>query len=118
MVLLFSMLILVSEPDTDKIKLSVQEICPVSGNKLSIDAGPVKVKVGKEVVFLYSKNQLGEKISPIHWVVIHDNFRKAQKKCPVMGLDLPKKPKWVIVKGQIIYVCCPPCIPKIKKDPD
>ena len=30
---------------------------------------------------------------------------------------LPKKPKWAIVNGRIFYVCCPPCVDKLKKAP-
>jgi len=34
-----------------------------------------------------------------------------------MKHDLPKKPKWTIVEGQIVYVCCPPCTKKIAAKP-
>jgi hypothetical protein len=34
-----------------------------------------------------------------------------------MKHDLPDKPKWTIVEGQIVYVCCPPCTKKIAEDP-
>ena len=35
-----------------------------------------------------------------------------------MKKELPDNPKWTVVKGQIIYVCCPPCIKKIQEQPD
>jgi hypothetical protein len=35
-----------------------------------------------------------------------------------MGHELPARPKWTIAEGQIIYVCCPPCIEKIEADPE
>jgi hypothetical protein len=30
---------------------------------------------------------------------------------------LPEKPKWTIVEGRIVYVCCPPCTAKIEAEP-
>jgi hypothetical protein len=57
------------------------------------------------------------KINQKHWATIHANVAKAQAKCPVMDKALPKNPKWTIVKGQIVYVCCPPCTKKITADP-
>ena len=35
-----------------------------------------------------------------------------------MKKDLPKQPKWTVVEGQIVYVCCPPCTKKIEADPE
>ena len=43
--------------------------------------------------------------------------KKAQTHCPVMNGEINKE-KFVDVKGKRIYVCCPPCIAKIKKNPD
>ena len=102
----------------DKLRAAVQKICPISGQKLGSMGPPIKVKVGKETVFLCCKGCLKRQISPQHWATIHANFAKAQRICPVMKEALPKVPKWIIVKGQIVYVCCPPCTKKIAKDPD
>jgi len=101
----------------DQLRAAVQEICPVSGGKLGSMGEPIKVKVGKETVFMCCKGCLKQKIKPEHWATIHTNFAKAQGICPVMKHDLPKKPKWTIIEGQIIYVCCPPCTKKIAADP-
>jgi len=101
----------------DQLRAAVQEICPVSGGKLGSMGEPIKVKVGKETVFMCCKGCLKQKIKPEHWATIHTNFAKAQRICPVMKHDLPKKPKWTIVEGQIVYVCCPPCTKKIVADP-
>ncbi len=57
------------------------------------------------------------KIDPQHWATIHANIAKAQGICPVMKNDLPKNPKWTIVDGQIVYICCPGCDKKIIADP-
>lgn len=42
---------------------------------------------------------------------------KPQTICPVMGNAINKE-QYADVKGKRIYVCCPPCIDKIKADPD
>ncbi len=34
-----------------------------------------------------------------------------------MKHELPDNPKWTIVEGQIVYVCCPPCTEKIAAEP-
>jgi hypothetical protein len=101
----------------DQLRGAVQGICPVSGNKLGDHGTPVKVQIGEETVFLCCKGCLKGKVSTQHWATIHANMAKAQGKCPVMKKALPASPKWTIVEGQVVYVCCPPCIPKIKADP-
>jgi hypothetical protein len=102
----------------DQIRIAVQEICPISGQKLGSMGAPIKVRVGQETVFLCCKGCLKKQVSPQHWTTIHANFSKAQRICPVMKHELPKKPKWTIVEGQIVYVCCPPCTKKIAADPE
>lgn len=102
----------------DRLRVSVQEICPISGSKLGTHGIPLKVQVGKEQVFLCCKSCLKGKINPQHWATIHANFAKAQGKCPVMKEALPANPKWIIVQGQIVYVCCPPCTKKIVNAPE
>lgn len=99
----------------DQLRIAAQKICPVTGEKLGSHGTPVKVTVGqqKEEVFLCCKGCLKGQLDAKHWKTIHANFAKTQAKCPVMGHDLPEKPKWTIVDGQIIYVCCPPCTKKI-----
>jgi hypothetical protein len=101
----------------DRLRIAVQEICPVSGHKLGEHGSPVKVRVGKETVFLCCQGCLKGKINPQHWATIHANFARAQGQCPVMDHPLPANPKWTLVEGQIIYVCCPSCIKKITADP-
>ena len=101
----------------DQLHIAVQEICPTSGEKLGSRGQPLKVKVGKETVFLCCEGCLKQKIDLQHWATIHANFAKAQRICPVMKHALPKNPKWIIVEGQIVYVCCPPCTKKVAADP-
>ncbi len=101
----------------DQLRIAVQEICPISGQKLGSMGTPIKVKVGEETVFLCCKGCLKQKIKPEHWATIHANAAKAQRICPVMKHEISKNPKWTIVEGQIVYVCCKPCTKKIAADP-
>jgi hypothetical protein len=101
----------------DHTHIAVQEICPVTGQKLGEHGAPIKVKIGEEAVFLCCKGCLQGKVNPQHWATIHANFAKAQRICPVMKHELPENPKWTIVEGQIVYVCCPPCTKKVAADP-
>lgn len=104
----------------DQLRAAVQGICPVSGQKLGAHGAPIKIAVGKdkEEIFLCCKACLKGKLDAKHWGTIHANFAKAQRICPVMKKPLPANPKWTIVKGQIIYICCPPCTKKIAANPD
>ena len=101
----------------DHIHIAVQEICPVSGQTLGAHGAPIKVKIGEESVYLCCKGCLQGQVSPQHWATIHANCARAQRICPVMEHELPQQPKWTIVEGQIVYVCCPPCTKKIAADP-
>ena len=101
----------------DQLRAATQQICPVSGNKLGDQGAPVKVKIGEEEVFLCCQGCLQGEVDRKHWATIHANFARAQRICPVMKHKLPKNPKWTIVEGRIIYVCCPPCTKKIAADP-
>ena len=104
-------------PTRAQIRMAVQEICPVSGRKLGSHGDPVAVKIGEEQTFLCCKGCTSGKVKPEHWATIHSNYAKAQGICPVMKRKLPKRANWTIIQGQIVYVCCPPCIKKIKADP-
>jgi len=101
----------------DKLKIAAQRICPVSGGALGDHGTPLKAKIGEEELYLCCDGCLTGQIDKAHWATIHANFAKAQGECPVMEKALPKNPKWTVVNGQIIYVCCPPCTKKIQADP-
>lgn len=101
----------------DQRRIAVQKICPVTGNELGTHGEPVKARVGKEVLHFCCAGCLEGEIDPRHWATIHQNFADAQKICPVMKHELPGKPKWTIVDGKIIFVCCPPCTEKIQAKP-
>jgi hypothetical protein len=101
----------------DQLKIAAQKICPVSGERLGSMGKPVRVKIGKEELFLCCKGCMNRQVNAAHWATIHANFAKSQGKCPVMEKPLPVDAEWTIVEGQIVYVCCPPCIEKIEADP-
>lgn len=103
--------------EREQLHIAVQGICPVSGQQLGTHGTPVKVKIGSETVYLCCKACLQGKVNPQHWATIHANFARAQRICPVMKHELPANPKWIVVDGRIIYVCCPPCTKKIAADP-
>lgn len=102
---------------SDKIHASAQGICPVTGKELDSMGEPVKVKVGEEVAFLCCKGCVGQKIKAEHWKTIQTNLATAQKICPVMEQPVDATMKSTVVNGRKIFVCCPPCIPKIQADP-
>jgi YHS domain-containing protein len=49
--------------------------------------------------------------------IVHSMDLKPQTTCPVMGEAINKK-EYVDYNGKRIYVCCPMCIEKVKKDPE
>lgn len=103
---------------SDQLHASAQGICPVSANKLGSMGPPVKVKVGEEeVAFLCCEGCVGKQIKAEHWATIQTNLATAQKICPVMGQPVDASMKSTVVNGRKIFVCCPPCIEKIKADP-
>ena len=101
----------------DQLRVAAQKICPVSGQKLGSMGTPLKIKIGPEELFLCCKGCTTGQVNAKHWGTIHANFAAAQGQCPVMEKPLPKSPKWTIVNGQIVYICCPPCSKKIQADP-
>lgn len=104
--------------DIDAVKASVQKICPVSGKPLGSMGGPIKTKIGQEELYLCCEACAKGQVSREHWATIHANFANAQKICPIMKKPLPTNPKWTVVDGNIVYVCCPPCTKKIEADPE
>ena len=104
--------------DIDAVKASVQKICPVSGKPLGSMGGPIKTKIGQEELYLCCEACAKGQVSREHWTTIHANFATAQKICPIMEKPLPANPKWTVVNGHIVYVCCPPCTKKIEADPN
>ena len=107
-------------PAQEQLHMKVQRICPVSGLELGAHGPPVKVVVGEhqQEVYLCCKACMERQIDPAHWATIHQNIATAQRICPVMKHPLPEKASWQIIKGRVVFVCCPPCLEKIAKNPD
>ncbi len=103
---------------SEELHIAVQAICAVSGQTLGSMGPPVKVQVGEEHAFLCCKSCTSKKISAEHWKTIQANLAKAQAICPVMGHEIPKGARSTVVNGRKIFVCCPPCIDKIKAEPE
>ncbi len=102
----------------DRMVVAVQQICPISGNKLGDHGDPIKVKIGEEELFVCCRGCLDGEVNRDHWATIHSNFAKAQGICPVMEKEIPASAKWTVVNGRIFYVCCPPCTDKIEEKPE
>ena len=103
---------------SDQLHIAAQGICPVSGKELGSMGDPIKVKVGEEeVAFLCCQGCVGKQIDADHWKAVQANLAKAQGTCPVMGKEVDSGMKSTVVNGRKIFVCCPPCIDKIQKDP-
>lgn len=100
----------------DLVRVQVQRICPVSGNALGQHGQPFKVKIGELELFLCCQGCLRGEVNRDHWATIHRSFAQAQAICPVMKKELPRNPRWTIVAGKIIYVCCPPCVDEINEE--
>ncbi len=100
----------------EKLQIAVQKICPVSGQNLGSMGEPVKIQAGEQIAYLCCKGCQGKKISAKHWATIQTRIAKAQGTCPIMGKEVDATMKSTVVDGQQIFVCCPPCIPKIQAD--
>ena len=103
--------------EADRLQVAVQKICPVTGEALGSMGEPIKVKVGEQHAFLCCKSCMAKQLDAEHWKTIQTNIAKAQGTCPIMGKPVTAEMKSTVVDGQQIFVCCPPCIPKIQADP-
>ncbi len=104
--------------DTDNLQIAVQKICPVSGEELGSKGDPIKVKAGEQIVFLCCKGCQDKQLEAENWKTIQARMAKAQGTCPIMKKEVDSTMKSTVVQGQQIFVCCPPCIPKIQVDPE
>lgn len=104
--------------DAEQLAIQVQGICPVTGEKLGSMGAPVKVQMGEQYAYLCCKGCIGKQASAEHWRTIQNRMAKAQGNCPIMGKPVTAEMKSTVVNGQQIFVCCPPCIEKIKSDPE
>ncbi len=101
----------------DQVRVAIQNICPVTGEKLGEHGTPIQGKVGEETLYFCCTDCLTDQASGEHMTTIHASFAKAQGICPVMKAPLPEEPKSTVVEGQIVFVCCAPCTKRIKAAP-
>jgi len=101
----------------ERLQMMVQQICPVSGEKLGSMGAPVKIQVGDETAYLCCEGCKTGEISAAHWQTIQANIATAQGTCPVMGKPVDAKSESLVVDGRRVFICCPPCGPKIQADP-
>lgn len=104
--------------EEDQLHIAIQQICPVTGEKLGAMGTPIKVQVEGQIVFLCCKGCMSKQLDPQHWATIQDNFAKAQGTCPIMGKPVTAKSKSTVVNGHKIFICCPPCAKKIQANPE
>jgi hypothetical protein len=105
-----------AEQRRERLRITVQAICPVSGNALTRQARPVKMTdpETKEVLYVCCEDCLKSKPKANYLDKIRSNFAKAQGHCLVMTENkISEKSKHGIVEGHAVFVCCPPCTKKM-----
>jgi hypothetical protein len=110
-----------SEQRRERLRISVQAICPVSGESLTSHAKPVKMTdpETKEILYVCCADCLKSKPDAKYLDKIRSNFAKAQGHCLVMtDNEVSEKSKHGIVEGHFVYVCCPPCVKKMTAAPE
>lgn len=109
------------QPDTrdlDRLGIAVQKICPVSGSQLGSMGDPVKVRIGEQTAWLCCQACAGKQVDAHHWQAVRSNLAAAQQTCPIMEKPVTADMQTTVVQGQLVFVCCPPCIARIETDPD
>ena len=104
--------------DDDRLQIAVQKICPVSGSELGSMGEPIKVRVGEQIAYLCCAGCQGKNLDASHWATIQHRIAAAQGICPIMEQPVNAPKKSTVVNGRQVFVCCPPCIPKIQADID
>lgn len=105
------------EKHIEALLIAAQAICPVSGHKLGSMGETIKAKSGERTIYLCCEGCMGQPIKAEAWKQIQKNLAAAQKICPIMKKPLPEDPKSTVVEGRTVFVCCEPCIEKVKADP-
>lgn len=126
---------------SDEVLISLQGVCPVSGQKLGSMGAPPKIMVKGKPLFIccagckakldaspdryltkFYGSTKGEEVRPgVFKATLADTKAIAtQKTCVVMdeplgGMGTPLK---VDVKGKAVFICCAGCAKKLTADPD
>ena len=105
----------------ERLRIAVQAICPVTGEKLGAHGKPIKMTDSdtKEVLYLCCEACLKSKVGAKHLATIRTRLAQAQGTCLVMSdNDISAESKHSVVEGQLVFVCCPPCIKKMAAEPE
>ncbi|MCU0714206.1 MAG: hypothetical protein MUC43_19285 [Pirellula sp.] len=105
----------------ERLRMSVQAICPVTGESLSLESKPIKLvnPETKEVLYVCCEECSKAKPEDKHLEKIRSHFAKAQAHCLVMtDNEISPESKIGIVEGHAVFVCCPPCTKKMQASPE
>lgn len=124
--------------DADAKAIAQQKLCPVMDEPLGSMGTPLKVTGLGRDVFLCCKGclkflkedpqkylaKLPQRPGSVNQSVVKATkadaqFVAAQKLCPVMDepLDAMGGPYRTVVKGRVVYLCCPGCAKKLRANP-
>jgi YHS domain-containing protein len=101
----------------EQLLIQAQKLCPVSGEELDGHGKVSKATFDGKTLYLCCDDCKGKPADKEAMAKITANMIAAQKKCPVMGRNLPTNAPSVVVNGRTLFVCCKPCIKKIQADP-
>jgi len=101
----------------EQLLIQAQKICPVSGEELGGHGKVAKATFDGKTLYLCCDDCKGKPADKEAMAKITANMIAVQKTCPVLGKDLPEGAASVVVNGRTLFVCCKPCIKKIKADP-
>ena len=104
------------KPDISALLVKAQKICPVSGRDLDSMGGPVRADISGATMFLCCKECFGKPLDKTHWAKAKANLAAAQELCPIFKKPLGQNPTSVVVENRLVFVCCPPCVAKVKGD--
>ena len=105
----------------EKLRMAVQEICPMTGEQLKSQSKPLKWTdpKTKETLYVCCEECMKSEPDKKHLETIRSNFAKAQAHCLVMtDNEITAESKIGVVEGHAVFVCCPPCIKKMQSAPE
>lgn len=119
----------VKATEADKLGVTAQGTCPISGDALNSMGGPIKVVRGDESLFICCQGCLepleaepdryfGSVISAAKATEADAEAVAAQATCPISGkgLNAMGGPIKISRAGKSVFVCCPACIDAVKAD--
>ena len=100
------------QANADQTLIAIQQICPVSGQKLGEDA--IKSEVDGMTMFLCCEGCKGKPAGEKHKQTIMARMAKAQGNCPLMEKkEVTADSEMTVVNGQPVFTCCKRCASKV-----